>query len=168
MVEHQPSKLDTWVRFPSPAFFSAFYFYIMRCESNLWVILRSALYRLPPAPSAPSPALRNKFSILLWAILEISVKNMIWIPFGLKNQFSKRLLSVLLMIRAAFWTEKATNYNRFLCPILIEAAFWTEKTTSYSRFLCPILIETAFWTEKATNYSRFLCPYIYFKKLLDW
>lgn len=21
MVEHQPSKLDTWVRFPSPAFF---------------------------------------------------------------------------------------------------------------------------------------------------
>ena len=23
MVEHQPSKLDTWVRFPSPAFFYA-------------------------------------------------------------------------------------------------------------------------------------------------
>ena len=23
MVEHQPSKLDTWVRFPSPAFFIA-------------------------------------------------------------------------------------------------------------------------------------------------
>ena len=23
MVEHQPSKLDTWVRFPSPAFFHA-------------------------------------------------------------------------------------------------------------------------------------------------
>ena len=23
MVEHQPSKLDTWVRFPSPAFFNA-------------------------------------------------------------------------------------------------------------------------------------------------
>ena len=23
MVEHQPSKLDTWVRFPSPAFFVA-------------------------------------------------------------------------------------------------------------------------------------------------
>ena len=24
MVEHQPSKLDTWVRFPSPAFFMPF------------------------------------------------------------------------------------------------------------------------------------------------
>ena len=23
MVEHQPSKLDTWVRFPSPAFYYA-------------------------------------------------------------------------------------------------------------------------------------------------
>ena len=81
MVEHQPSKLDTWVRFPSPAFFSAFYFYIMRCESNLWFALWSVLYRchwhlalrstsvgavqVPLAPSAPSPALRDKFSILL-------------------------------------------------------------------------------------------------------
>ena len=26
MVEHQPSKLDTWVRFPSPAFFKAMSF----------------------------------------------------------------------------------------------------------------------------------------------
>ena len=27
MVEHQPSKLDTWVRFPSPAFFIPIYGY---------------------------------------------------------------------------------------------------------------------------------------------
>ena len=26
MVEHQPSKLDTWVRFPSPAFLLPFFF----------------------------------------------------------------------------------------------------------------------------------------------
>ena len=26
MVEHQPSKLDTWVRFPSPAFFQEYVF----------------------------------------------------------------------------------------------------------------------------------------------
>ena len=155
MVEHQPSKLDTWVRFPSPAFFSAFLF----LYNEMWI---------EPLVCSSGGALRDKFSILLWAILEISVKNMIWIPFGPKNQFSKRLLSVLLMIRAAFWTEKATNYSRFFCPILIEAAFWTERITNYSRFLCPILIEAAFWTERITNYSRFLCPYIYFKKLLDW
>ena len=28
MVEHQPSKLDTWVRFPSPAFLFAQYFQV--------------------------------------------------------------------------------------------------------------------------------------------
>ena len=29
MVEHQPSKLDTWVRFPSPAFFVTVYAYVL-------------------------------------------------------------------------------------------------------------------------------------------
>ena len=34
MVEHQPSKLDTWVRFPSPAF-------VMRKKKNLkWLMKR--------------------------------------------------------------------------------------------------------------------------------
>ena len=34
MVEHQPSKLDTWVRFPSPAFFMPDFHFILiyRCK----------------------------------------------------------------------------------------------------------------------------------------
>ena len=34
MVEHQPSKLDTWVRFPSPAFFMLYFRFIWRLLSN--------------------------------------------------------------------------------------------------------------------------------------
>ena len=30
MVEHQPSKLDTWVRFPSPAFLKQFVLGVVR------------------------------------------------------------------------------------------------------------------------------------------
>ena len=32
MVEHQPSKLDTWVRFPSPAFFVANKYWKSHCS----------------------------------------------------------------------------------------------------------------------------------------
>ena len=34
MVEHQPSKLDTWVRFPSPAFFISIK--RRRCETSMY------------------------------------------------------------------------------------------------------------------------------------
>ena len=36
MVEHQPSKLDTWVRFPSPAFLMP----IFRNPAIGWIFLR--------------------------------------------------------------------------------------------------------------------------------
>jgi hypothetical protein len=35
LVEHQPSKLDTWVRFPSPAFFVAQNKRSARCKTIL-------------------------------------------------------------------------------------------------------------------------------------
>ena len=37
MVEHQPSKLDTWVRFPSPAF--------VLSDQGAWWVWRSWLAR---------------------------------------------------------------------------------------------------------------------------
>ena len=41
MVEHQPSKLDTWVRFPSPAFFMPDFNFILiyRCKYKKHYIL---------------------------------------------------------------------------------------------------------------------------------
>ena len=60
MVEHQPSKLDTWVRFPSPAF-------VMRKKKNLkWLETTRAvlfLYKKYPVNSVSDGAKAIDFSI---------------------------------------------------------------------------------------------------------
>ena len=47
MVEHQPSKLDTWVRFPSPALFIAAEALIFR-GLPLFIFWKGALYDRRP------------------------------------------------------------------------------------------------------------------------
>ena len=67
MVEHQPSKLDTWVRFPSPAYknlrFQPEAFFVssrdlepMGSGLGEWGLASVVAKQVPPAPSDPSPA----------------------------------------------------------------------------------------------------------------
>ena len=47
MVEHQPSKLDTWVRFPSPASFFAQKFFVKSKDFRAFFIVISEAGSLP-------------------------------------------------------------------------------------------------------------------------
>ena len=65
MVEHQPSKLDTWVRFPSPAFCVRWQIHrvVGKTDNNMreWLSWWSAtLPRSRPRVRVPSRALKSQ------------------------------------------------------------------------------------------------------------
>ena len=68
MVEHQPSKLDTWVRFPSPAFFMPWLRNEKQAEKQIEKQTEKDKYRMKSKQRKANPEIQAPEGKLTWTI----------------------------------------------------------------------------------------------------